>query len=177
MARHVFYLMTCWSIYADLPRIIAPVCYRGTMDDAREPLPVPDGWSRVFEPFYDPKGIVCFDNSITYSFLACLLFLQVLTIIWFTMILQVAARVLKGSQAEDLRSDDESEEESEEEELDDDENQPFTEEVGAEDIDLKAWEQRRETQRAAGSTSGVSLPGHSERKKLLNRIGCDKQIS
>ncbi|PNY26916.1 Sphingosine N-acyltransferase lag1 [Tolypocladium capitatum] len=177
LARHVFYLMTCWSIYTDLPRIIAPACYRGTMDDIEGPLPVPEGWSRVLEPFYDPKGTVCFDDSITYSFLFCLLFLQVLTIMWFTMILQVAARVLKGSKAEDLRSDDESEEESEKDDLDDDEGQPFTEEVGAEDMDLKAWEQRRDAQRAAASTSGVSLPGHSERKKLLNRIGCDKQIS
>ncbi|POR38501.1 Sphingosine N-acyltransferase lag1 [Tolypocladium paradoxum] len=176
IARHVFYLMTCWSIYTDLPRIIAPACYRGTMDDIKEPLPVPDGWSHVLEPFYDPKGMVCFDGRITYLFLSCLLFLQLLTIMWFAMILQVAARVLKGSEAEDLRSDDESEEDDEED-MEDDEARPFTEEVSAEDMDLKAWEQRRDAQRAAASTSGVSLPGHSERKKLLNRIGCDKQIS
>ena len=93
-------------------------------------------------------------------------------IMWFALIIRVAVRVLKGDSAEDLRSDAEGEEEESEYEA-----QPLEEEVGVEAIDLKGWERRSSAKRAATSSSGVSLPGHSsDRKELLNRIGCEKQI-
>jgi acyl-CoA-dependent ceramide synthase len=94
---------------------------------------------------------------------------------WFVVIIRIAMRVLKGNSAEDVRSDEEGEEDGEEEEFEYEEAQPLEEEVGVEAIDLKGWERRTGVQRAA-STSGVSLPGHSDRKELLNRIGCEKQI-
>jgi acyl-CoA-dependent ceramide synthase len=107
------------------------------------------------------------------GFLSYLLFLQVMMIMWFALIIRVAMRVLQGDSAEDLRSDAEGEEEESEYEK----AQPFEEEVGVEAIDLKGWERRSSTKRAATSSSGVSLPGHSsDRKELLNRIGCEKQI-
>jgi acyl-CoA-dependent ceramide synthase len=177
LARHVFYLMICWSIYADLLRLTTPGCYSGRMDDLKGPFPVPDSWSHVFEPFRNPEGTVCFNDNIMYSFLFCLLFLQVITIMWFVVIMQVAMRVLKGGSAEDVRSDEEAEEdeEDEEEEFEYQEAQPLEEDVGVEDINLKGWERRTGVKRAA-SSSGVSLPRHSDRKELLNRIGCEKQI-
>lgn len=92
-------------------------------------------------------------------------------IMWFVVIIRIAMRVLKGNSAEDLRSD----EEGEEEEFEYEEAQPLEEEVGVEAIDLKGWERRTGVKRAANSSS-VSLPGHSDRKELLNRIGCEKQI-
>ena len=49
------------------------------------------------------------------------------------------------------------------------------EEVGAESLDLKNWERRTGIKRQA-SSSGVRLPGHSDRKELLGRIGCEKQV-
>ncbi|KOS22260.1 Sphingosine N-acyltransferase lag1 [Escovopsis weberi] len=53
-------------------------------------------------------------------------------------------------------------------------------EVGVEEIDFQAWERRTGVRRTATATaglaSGVTLPGHSDRKELLNRIGCEKQI-
>lgn len=114
------------------------------------------------------------------TFLSALLFLQLITIMWFMMILRVAIRVLQGGAAEDVRSDDEGEEEdgvrgnAEEEE---EEGKPLEVEAGVEDVDLKAWERRAGVKRTAGSSSsGISLPGHSDRKELLNRIGCEKQI-
>jgi acyl-CoA-dependent ceramide synthase len=171
LARHVFYLMTCWSVYADLPRLITPACYRGTADNLQGPFPVPDGWSHLFDPFHDPAGTVCFNDNIMFGFLSCLLFLQVMMIMWFVVIIRIAMRVLKGNSAEDLRSD----EEGEEEEFEYEEAQPLEEEVGVEAIDLKGWERRTGVKRAANSSS-VSLPGHSDRKELLNRIGCEKQI-
>ena len=173
LTRHVFYLMTCWSIYSDLPRLVTPACYRGTADNLQGPFPVPEnGWSHLLDPFRDPAGIVCWNNNIMLGFLSYLLFLQVMMIMWFALIIRVAMRVLKGDSAEDLRSDAEGEEEEFEYEA-----QPLEEEVGVEAIDLKGWERRSSAKRAATSSSGVSLPGHSsDRKELLNRIGCEKQI-
>ncbi|KAK3374841.1 TLC domain-containing protein [Podospora didyma] len=171
-ARHVLYLMTCWSIYADLPRLVSFGCYSGNMNDRKGPLPVPDGWSHVFEPFLKPEGLVCWNDNTTFFFLFCLLFLQVITIMWFLEIVRIAARVLKGGSAEDTRSDDEAEEDEEEFEYHD--LQPIKEEVGVEQIDLHGWGRRNNGHNKAGVTtsSSVSLPG----KELLNRIGCEKQI-
>lgn len=179
VARHVIYLMVCWSIYADTPRIIGDACYRGGMNDLQGPLPIPkEGWSHVFEQFYDPQGYVCFGRNARNTFLATLLFLQLITIVWFSMIVRVAIKILNGGAAEDTRSDDEGGEEEEEEEDVDVDGQPLEVEAGVEDIDLKAWERRtgvNKTKRTGAST-GISLPGHSDRKEFLNRIGCENKI-
>jgi acyl-CoA-dependent ceramide synthase len=110
-----------------------------------------------------------------FGFLSYLLFLQVMMIMWFVVIIRVAMRVLKGKSAEDLRSDEEGEEDGEEEEFEYEEAQPLEEEVGVEAIDLMGWERRTSVKRAA-SSSGITLPGHIDRKELLNRIGCEKKI-
>jgi acyl-CoA-dependent ceramide synthase len=104
--------------------------------------------------------------------------LQAICIFWFAMIINVAVRVLRGAGADDVRSDDEGDEEEEEDEMEFvyEEAQAFEEEVGVEEIDLKSWERRSGVKRTTTSSSGVSLPGHSDRKELLNRIGCEKQI-
>jgi very-long-chain ceramide synthase len=174
LTRHVFYLMICWSIYSDVPRLLTPACYRGTADNLQGPFPVPEnGWSHLLDPFRDPAGTLCYTNNIMLGFLSYLLFLQVMMIMWFALIIRVAMRVLKGDSAEDLRSDAEVEEEESEYEK----AQPLEEEVGVEAIDLKGWERRSSAKRAATSSSSVSLPRHSsDRKELLNRIGCEKQI-
>ncbi|TVY62264.1 Sphingosine N-acyltransferase-like protein FUM18 [Lachnellula suecica] len=172
LTRHVFYMMTCWSVYSDLPRTITPACYSGTADNLQGPFPAPQhGWSHLLSPFRQPAGTVCWNDNIMSGFLACLLFLQAIMILWSVFIIRVAMRVLSGGSAEDVRSDVEDEEE---EEL-----LPFEEEVGVEDIDLKAWERRMSVKRggvANSTTSGISIPGHSDAKDLLNRIGCEKQI-
>lgn len=174
-------MMTCWSIYSDLPRIVAPACYSGTANDLKGPLPVPSGWSHIIDPFFNSSGTVCWDNTIMYGFLGYLLVLQGMMILWSTFIAQVVVRVLQGNGADDVRSDGEDGEEEEVEEADEDEKarlyaaEPLEQEVGVEDIDLKAWERRSGVKRSTGA-SGVSLPGHSDRKELLNRIGCEKQI-
>ncbi|KAI1650891.1 longevity assurance proteins LAG1/LAC1 [Daldinia loculata] len=173
VARHIFYLMTCYSIYKDLPEQITWGCYRGPNSNLTGPLPIPDGWGHVLEPFNGSEGTVCFSSSIQWGFLNCLLGLQVLTIFWFFMIINVAIRVVKGDGADDTRSDDERDENELETEYE--EAQPLEEEVGVEAIDLKGWERRTGVKRGA-SSSGVSLPGHSDRKELLGRIGCEKQV-
>ncbi|KAI0597217.1 putative longevity-assurance protein [Biscogniauxia sp. FL1348] len=174
LARHVFYLMTCYSIWKDAPRIMPIGCFHGSNANLTGPTPIPEGWGHYLEPFTNPEGALCFSESVIWGFLYCLLSLQVITIFWFFMIIKVAIRVLKGTGADDVRSDDEGEQE-EEEEFEYEEAQPLEEEVGVESIDLKGWERRTGVKRAA-SSSGVSLPGHSDRKELLGRIGCEKQV-
>lgn len=184
-ARHVIYLMICWSIYADIPNEIEYGCYRGKNGAITGPFPAPDGFGHLLEPFRDPEGIVCWSNGIKWGFLSALLFLQGITLLWFSMIVKVAINVLRGGEADDSRSDDEGDAE---EDLEDEEDlkqsqpllqaelPPFEEEVGVEAINLKGRTSNASRYRKSASTSsGVSIAGHSsDRKELLGRIGCDK---
>lgn len=175
LARHVFYIMVCWSIYAHTPEILTTGCFRGTNDKLVGPVDPPEGWYYLVEPLFNSTGHVCYNRTVKWAFLTPLLLLQGITIAWFTMIVRVAIRVLRGDGAVDSRSDDEGEEEEEEEEFIYEEARPLEEEVGAEALDLRSWERRSGLKRQA-SSSGVSLPGHSDRKELLGRIGCEKQV-
>lgn len=176
-ARHVFYLSAVWSIWKHVPEIMPLGCWKGTNGNIVGPIPAPEGFSHILEPFTNPEGLVCYTEPIRFAFLAVLLFLQLITIAWFFMIINVAIRVLKGQGADDTRSDDEGagEEEENEDEFEYAEAQAVEEEVGVESIDLKGWERRTGVKKNA-SSSGVSLPGHSDRKELLGRIGCEKQV-
>jgi acyl-CoA-dependent ceramide synthase len=186
LARHIFYLMICYSVWADIPIVIQSGCYRGASGHITGPFPAPNGYTHLFEPFRDPEGIVCWNNQIKWGFLSALLFLQCITIMWFGMIVRVAISVLKGGAADDVRSDDEEDCEDDVidkrilstiEQLDEPELPPYEEEVGVESINLKGRTSNASRFRKGGSSSsGVSLPGHSDRKELLGRIGCDKGI-
>lgn len=174
LARHVFYLVVCHSIWKDTPRIMEHGCWKGPAGNLTGPFPPPDRWGHLLDPLREPAtGTVCFTDGVRWGFLGCLLVLQAITIFWFFMIVQVAIRVLKGAGAEDIRSDDE-EGEGEDEDYEYEVAQPYEEEVGVEAIDLKNWERRTGVKRA--TSTGVSLPGHSDRKELLGRIGCEKQV-
>lgn len=177
MARHVFYMMVCYSIWRDTPQIMTVGCWTGPATNLTGPFPPPNNWGHLIDPLREPAtGNVCYTHAVRRAFLACLLVLQAITVFWFFMIIKVAVRVLKGAGAEDIRSDDEDgEEDDEEADYEYEEAQPFEEEVGVEAIDLKNWERRTGVKRTATS-SGVSLPGHSDRKELLGRIGCEKQV-
>ena len=114
IARHILYLAVCWSVFHDIPIEINYGCYSGSKQDLKGPFETPDNWSHLLEPFSDPKGVVCFNETIKWGFLSALLFLQGLTLMWFWLICKVAMKVLKGGKADDVRSDDEEEEEIEE---------------------------------------------------------------
>jgi acyl-CoA-dependent ceramide synthase len=131
--------------------------------------------------------MVCWSDGIKWGFLSALLFLQGIMVMWFAMILRVAISVLRGAQAEDVRSDDESSGQLDDADEDqkvveklaeaDGEGVPYEEEVGVDQINLKGRTSnasRYKKAKGAGSASGVSIPGHSDRKELLGRIGCDK---
>jgi acyl-CoA-dependent ceramide synthase len=183
IARHILYLTVCFSIWKHLPEEISYGCYKGKSGALTGPFPPPDQFKHLFEPFINPEGIVCFNHQIKWGFLTCLLFLQCLTIMWFCLIVKVAVKVLKGGQADDVRSDDESEEVEETaplhlEKLDPIEIMPLEEEVGVESINLKGRtsSSSKRYKKSTSSTSGVTLPGHSDRKELLGRIGCERGV-
>ncbi|KAI1323600.1 TLC domain-containing protein [Xylariaceae sp. FL0255] len=173
VARHVLYNVVCWSIYRDAIQVMPVGCFYGNNNNLTGPFPIPDGWRHWVEPLRNPEGALCFSQTTVNGFLTTLLSLQVITIAWFFLIVRVAIRVLGGDSADDPRSDDEAG--SDEEEFEYEEAQPLEEEVGVESLDLKGWERRAGVKRVA-SASGVSLPGHSDRKELLGRIGCEKQV-
>jgi acyl-CoA-dependent ceramide synthase len=103
---------------------------------------------------------------------------------WFSMIARVALKVLQGAPANDVRSDDEDDELEDETEIDEKSSpsfhrvvgeveQPYEEEVGVESINFKGRTSNASRYKKSTSATGVSLPGHSDRKELLGRIGCD----
>ena len=186
VSRHILYLQVCYSIYADIPRIITYGCYQGSTSNLQGPIPAPDTFSHLTMPFRDPEGIICWNDQIKWIFLGMLLALQAILLVWFGMICNVAWKVVNGKGAEDTRSDDEQSEEYEEIE-DFPENtaaemmqlkehyiemEPVEEEVGVEALHALSGARRMRKGESA-ATSGVTL----NRKELLGRIGCDKGSS
>lgn len=150
-------------------------CFKGPNSNLTGPIEPPPGNFYLIEPFFTSTGHVCYNEKVKWAFLTPLLGLQAITILWFTMIMRVAIRVLRGDGSDDPRSDDEGEEEDEDEYVYE-EAEALEEHVGVEGLDLKNWERRSGAKRQGAITSGVSLPGHSDRKELLGRIGCEKQV-
>ncbi|KAH9989880.1 hypothetical protein F4779DRAFT_259443 [Xylariaceae sp. FL0662B] len=166
--------MAWGSIQFDSPRLIPLSCYEGAAGDLQGPFPVPGGWLHLLGPFRHPEGTVCRNHGITNGLLSYLLLLQIIIAMWSVFIIEVVVRMFKGDSAEDVRSDDEADE-AQEEESQHYKSQILKEAVGVEGIDFEVWKRHTRAKVASGS-SGVSLPGHSDRKEFLNRIGCEKQI-
>ena len=179
--RHCAYLVICWSIVVDVPKFIPAGCYMGSNSDLKGPFPPPDSWAVFLEPFRDPAGMLCHTDSVATIFLTMLVLLQVLLAIWFGMIINVAYKVVSGTGAEDVRSDDEEDDEEEEEvspAVTQKRNSSLPckplieEEVGVEELRLSDRKSRFK-KHSSTTASGVSL---NDRKELLGRIGCDKQV-
>ncbi|KAL7943343.1 longevity assurance proteins LAG1/LAC1 [Trichoderma barbatum] len=109
--RHVFFLMVIHSVYYDTERLVPYACFQGSMSNLQGPLPQPSAWS-LFEPFHSPQGMICANGNIFTGFFIYLVVLQGLMVIWSYAILKVAVRVLRGRNAEDIRSEDEDEDEA-----------------------------------------------------------------
>lgn len=203
-ARHLCYMAVCWSIYSHIPQDIRYGCYRGGDLNLQGPLPVPQDFDHLTQPFRDPVGLVCWNGGVTWVFLVLLLALQCVLLVWFGMILRVAYKVLSGQGADDTRSDDEDDED----ELEDDVEEltlpdkatgdvktisrtpPYLEkEVLSTDEDVRFSAPKSQQRNNAGRspvrrsprkgtseahTTSVNLLGHGDRKELLGRIGCDK---
>jgi very-long-chain ceramide synthase len=194
VTRHIVYLMVCWSIYAHIPQEIRYGCYKGDITNLQGPMPVPNDWEHLVQPFKDPAGLVCWNDNLKWTFLGLLLMLHVLIELWFTQIIRVAYKVLSGQGAEDTRSDDEDETEEENEgevtasQLEalptEKQGLPMTNGTFIEK-DVLSTDQhfsgsgrtsstRRKKDGGGGHSSSVNLLAGSDRKELLGRIGCDK---
>ena len=188
IARHVIYLTLCWSIYNNVPAFMAFGCYSGATGEMLAVDGMSDSWARLIYPFQNIDGPICMSPRIKWAFLSFLLFLQVLSIIWFTMIIRVAVTVIRTGAAEDTRSDDEGESE-----LDNPEESRPNGVVTAEKSNGAAVNSngsapesyRRKSIMGSSSNQGhqvrirtgrgrVRLSDQNDRKALLGRIGCDK---
>lgn len=129
---------------------------------------------RYLDPFFDQKGTICLDRNIKSIFLGLLLMLQVLSIVWFGMIIKVALSVLKGKGASDTRSGDEDEGEEDEEE----------EETSGVPVNGKPTRSANGKAIASGNEvpsrqtglfqrGGIRVPGSRDRKELIGRVGCN----
>lgn len=181
IARHGIFVALCWSIYRDVPRVMPFGCYTGATEKLEtEPIRLGSRW-RYADPFLDQDGTICLDKSVKWVFLGLLLMLQVLSMVWFGMILKVALRIVKGEEAKDTRSSDEEEEEEEieksTEQTDCKENMPNGK--AANSISGKAGSSGNEAAlpRQAGlfqrGTGRIRVPGSRDRKKLIGRVGCN----
>lgn len=198
VARHVLYLGVCWSIYAHVPEEVNYGCYYGRASDLQGPFPVPDDYQHLIQPFLDPAGGVCLNTGIRQVFLGVLLALQGLLLIWGSMIVKIAYKVVSGEGADDTRSDDEKSEAEDEESKNPIDmirlcneprplvplpNLPIEKEVGLDEMRITTSRLGRASPGSrsgrkldghAATTTSISLKGHSGRKELLGRIGCDK---
>jgi acyl-CoA-dependent ceramide synthase len=202
VTRHIFYNLVCWSIRVHVPSekdmpygCFDSVSGKQISSEGGEAI-----WSNIMASFDNPGGEVCFNNRIRVSFLSLLMALQVITLLWFGMIIRVAYRVIAERVAADTRLDVEGEDEEEEDELSEEEveievhdppsalangDQKFiVEEVDGSGVNLtgvkhkrvdNAVPVRRSSRKSpVAKASGISIPGHSDKKELLGRIGCDK---
>lgn len=99
--------MIIWSVYTSSPHLGATPCFSGAAELLQGPLSIPDDWDYLLDAFRNPVGVVCFTDNVRIGFLACLMILQVMMIVWSFSIIRVVMRVLQGYNAEDVRSDDE----------------------------------------------------------------------
>lgn len=142
--------------------------------------PYPDAFAYLFAPMMNLENPVCMNPTIKAIFLAFLISIQLLSVVWFTMIVRVAYTTITTGAAEDSRSDEEDEVEA-----DPESTANGTVRLAAKDgisappvaVDTAPGLDRR---RSNGSTSmrargrGRVPFDQSDRKALLGRIGCEK---
>ena len=184
VARHGIYNWLCYSIARDVPRVMPFACYSGATQEI-ETDPDKLSWWRYMEPFFDQKGTICLDRSVKWVFLAFLLALQVLSMVWFTMIVKVALGVLKGESANDTRSGDEDEDDEEKEEEEEEveiqekreevhtNGKPITSSSSSKAKSTGSDPPPRQTGLFQRGTGRIRVPGSRDRKELIGRVGCN----
>lgn len=183
------FLRLWYDIYTDVPGSSTMLygCYSGGTYELLPNIPAqPDYFSHLAWPFQDSEGAICLNTEVKWIFLGMLGFLQTLNLVWFVMILKVVAGIVMGGKPEDTRSDDEA-------------DANVAEVVGNGDVEIK----RRPANVtdlnicvSSGSSeydvgqgfSTLSAPKPKptsarrrlmdveNRKELLARIGCEKQL-
>lgn len=126
-------------------------CFIGSAGNLHGPLPVPDDWWHLIEPWLYPNGIVCHSNGFRISILVYLLLLQVLMMMWFGFICKVAIGVLDGRVVDDVRSDEESDEGPQITEVEKDANSFAT---------VSSWQESRLQPRNSARSSSTAQIGN-----------------
>jgi acyl-CoA-dependent ceramide synthase len=146
-------------------------CYSGTSAEMISADGYPNRFRYLFNPFLDINSPICMNRTVKWIFLGFLLALQLLSLIWFVMVVRVAVNVLRTGNAEDTRSDDEEEAEVRSAGKD----APNSNTVG---VDGANADWRRASNGSASvrprARGRIPLGDQSDRKALLGRIGCDK---
>jgi very-long-chain ceramide synthase len=177
IARHIIYNFLCWSIYRDVPAHMAYGCYSGATGEMLTTNGYPDRWAHLIYPFWNLDGPICMNPHVKWIFLSSLLALQVLSLIWFGMIVRIAVGVIRTGNAEDTRSDDE-EETDEKVDVDGEAGGKEGSRGSAVTADCsssdQAWRVSNSSTRTLRGRGRVRLGDQSDRKALLGRIGCDK---
>ncbi|KAA8649200.1 hypothetical protein EYZ11_003765 [Aspergillus tanneri] len=169
LTRHIMYPILCWSIFKEVPAKMAYGCYSGTTAEMISTDGYPNKFTYLFYPFLDLDGPICMNRTIKWIFLSFLLALEVLSIIWFTMVVRVAVGVLRTGNAEDTRSDDEDEEVYV--------RRKDSPNGGVNPTDNASVEWRRANGSSTVRPRGrgrVRLGEQSDHRALLGRIGCEK---
>lgn len=168
-ARHVIYMTVVWTTYKIVPAVMPWGCRSGVTGEMLDMPAYPDAWGHLFWPFQDITNPICMNFRIKWIFLGMLLFLQVLSIVWFTMIMRVAINVVRGGSAEDTRSDDEEEADA----VDEAPKEALSVQGPSSDLGKRRLSGRVPSARFRGGHGRLHF-GESDRKALLGRIGCDK---
>jgi acyl-CoA-dependent ceramide synthase len=211
LSRHVAYLSICWSIYAHLntPGINEHGTYSAATGAKLSSTPYlgapnpslltnPISWLSGLAPaFLRPDAsTITFSATIRWTFLALLMALQGITLLWLFMIFRVVVKVLRGEGAEDSRSDDEGDDDDENENHNDDdgisddddefdasddavlltEEKPrFIEVSPDDDVDNGEWTAAntavRNAAQAAASAQGSNSSGNSRKKSRTPGAG------
>ena len=163
VARHALYLRVVYSVYVDSLEQTPCGCYSGINANLTGPFET-NYSAHLLEPVTNPAGVICWNENISTMFVYALLALQVILCIWFGMIVKVAAKVIRGGEAIDSRSDDEDDEDADEvtpRKVQQRYNDlpPLEEEVGVESINLAPQRQSpsRKFRKSGTHASGVTL--------------------
>jgi hypothetical protein len=102
--RHYLFMKMVYSAYVDLPHYF----HRDNHDSPFYQVIPPKGGGQWAEGYnWNPQQGYYFTYEVHMAFIALLLTLQAILLLWFAMIIRLALRVLRGAHAEDDRSDDE----------------------------------------------------------------------
>ena len=182
VARHGIYVFLCWAIYRDVPRVMPFACYAAATEEIETDAEKLGSLWRYADPFFDQKGTICLDRNVKWVFLGLLFMLQILSIVWFAMIIKVALRVVKGEGANDTRSSDEEEEdEIEDEKLKKEVDSKQGVPNGKMTLPLSGKARAsgseavppRQTGLFQTGTGRIRVPGSRDRKELIGRVGCN----
>lgn len=99
IGRHIFYNLITYSVYDNMSNVMSYGCNTWT-----------DKETSIESTIWSGTDETCWSTKVRLTFLTLLVLLQIITIAWFFLICRVAARVVRGGEAEDVRSDDEEEE-------------------------------------------------------------------